>query len=98
MLPGGIVVRVAELTRYAQLGLVDDWSSPWLYAVFALICVSAAVPVFAPPRLLGISYHAERDGQPPVLEVRVRAAGNDPAFVGRVKRALLTAYAQDEGA
>lgn len=96
-LPGGIVIRVVELTRYAQLGLVDDWSTPWLYAIFALGCFSAAVPVFWPPRILGISYHAEKDG-PPVLEVRIRAAGNDPAFAGRVERAMAAAFVKDEGA
>lgn len=95
-LPSGVFIRVAELTRYAQLGLVDDWSTPWLYAIFALVCFSAAVPVFWPPRAVRISYHAEKAGKPS-LEVRIFAAGNDPAFPRRVERALAEAF-EPEGA
>ncbi len=79
-LPGGGVFTVDELTRYAEVTVVHDWSVPVLYLMFVLSSLGAAITVALPyRRVYAKLVDAAGDGTA-VLACVVLAQKSDPAF------------------
>lgn len=88
-LPEGVRLVPVEFGDWIQLTVVNDWSVPWIYAMFTLASLAVVLPVFLPPRTVWVLRDDSDDGA--VLRVRVRARRSDPAFQGRIVRALAEA-------
>ncbi len=99
----GLTLRVDALTAYAQLQVANDWSVPWIYAIFVAGSLGSALTVFVRPRTVraavlegpGREDGADRTGPFTRLHVVVTHGKSDPAFPGRVERALRAALAPD---
>ncbi|GAB4284740.1 MAG: hypothetical protein Kow0067_06850 [Coriobacteriia bacterium] len=48
-LPGGVRLTADRLTSYARLAVVDDWSVPFIYALFLTGVLGLAAAILAPP-------------------------------------------------
>ena len=83
----GVTVRVDQLTEYSQLKVVNDWTVPWVYAMFVLICVGATISVFVSPRTVRVMMAESADGSFR-LHVVVSQSVSDPAFSGRIERLM----------
>ena len=83
----GVTVRVDQLTEYSQLKVVNDWTVPWVYAMFVLICVGATISVFVSPRTVRVMSVESADGSFR-LHVVVSHSVSDPAFSGRIERLM----------
>lgn len=81
---GTVVLR--ELTSYARIAVVNDRSIPFVYTFFVLALLGVTVALFLPPRFASVLL-AEEDGIRTV-HIAVRAVRADPAFAGRVGRAI----------
>ena len=93
-LPGGLTMTVLELTRYARLSVVDDWSVYWIYALFALAFTGLVLAVFTPLR--GARVLLATDGDTTRVHAAVRHGRGDPHFPGRVEAALREALGAEE--
>lgn len=84
-IPQGPTLEVTDLSRWAEVTVVHDWSIPWLYLMFTLGSIGVALTVFMPYRsvVAGVS-----DSDPTELRVLVRTQRSDPAFRLRVAEAL----------
>ena len=99
----GSTLTVDALSVYVQLHVVNDWSLPWVYAMFALGCIAPALAVAVAPRTVHVMAVEAADGSdndPPAgtpgavrLHVVVGHRKSDPAFPRRVERALHDALA-----
>lgn len=86
-LPDGSRLRVLDLTRYAEITVVHDWSVPWLYAMFALGSIGVALTVFWPYRRVVLKVEtldASGSDRRSTLSCVVFAQKTDPAFRFRV--------------
>lgn len=93
-LPGGITLTILQLTKYARLSVVDDWSVYWIYALFGLAVVGLVLAVFTPLRAVRVLLVV--DDSAPRVHVAVRHGRGDPHFPGRVESALREAIACEE--
>lgn len=85
----GVTFRLDALTYAVALRVVNDWSVPWLYAAFACAVLGTALTVFAPFRRVRVMLvPAEEGSARAALHVQVSCPRSDPAFPGRVVRAL----------
>lgn len=94
----GLNLRVDELTYAAQLHVVNDWTVPWLYAMFILGILGVSAAVFLPTRSVALmvveSPGGEADGAALaglVLNVRCSHRRSDPAFPYLLEVALTDA-------
>lgn len=83
-LPGDITVAIDELTVFARLTVVNDWSVPFIYIAFVAAAFGATAALLLPPRVVVVVY---REGDPE-LSVWVLRKRIDPAFPSRVRRAF----------
>jgi len=83
-LPDGTTIRVENLTSYARLAVVNDWSLNYVFVSFCLVVLGAALSVFLPPRRAVAAIGGEGDR----IDVRVAQRKSDPAFSLRLERAL----------
>jgi cytochrome c biogenesis protein ResB len=83
-LPDGTEMRVVAFTEFARLRVVNDWTLPFIFACFALVTVAPLTPLFWPPRAARAAL-AQEDA---TLSVWVSQRRSDPAFRGRVERAV----------
>lgn len=86
-------LTVDDLTYAAQLQVVDDWTVPWLYAMFVLGILGVSAAVFIPTRTVWMTIVETKEGMPAVLalNVRYRYRRNDPAFPRQLQEALTRA-------
>jgi len=87
-LPDGTTIVLSELTTYARLFVVNDWTVPFVYIAFVLIAVLPLWALLLPPRLVFAAL--SEDGR--TLNVRVVQAKSDPAFGSRVRTAFDTSF------
>lgn len=87
VLSEGVTLSVEQLTEYAQIKVVNDWSVMLVYAMFVLVCIGSALTVFAMPRVVRVIAMDAPDGSIRI-HAQVSHRKNDPAFRGRVQRAL----------
>lgn len=83
-LPGDITVTIDELTVFARLTVVNDWSVPFIYIAFVAAAFGATAALLLPPRVVAVVC---REGEPE-LSVWVLRKRIDPAFPPRVRRAF----------
>ena len=89
LLGDGATFTPDALTYSTQLRVVRDWSVPWVYAMFLLGCVGVALTVFVLPRSVTVGVAGGENGSgAETLDVVVTASKTDPAFRGRVRRAI----------
>jgi len=98
----GESMTIDGLTYAAQLKVVNDWTVPWLYLMFALGILGVGAAVFVPSRSVSIAMVKVSD---PLLRAGSRAAfalhvrythrRNDPAFPRLLEEALTRAVADD---
>lgn len=99
ILPGQRLT-VDDLTYAAQLHVVNDWSVPWLYAMFALGTLGVSAAVFVPTRNVSLAIvedPAQGTGRTPGrmrMHVRYSFRRNDPAFPRLLEEALTRAVAE----
>lgn len=95
-LPAGLGLRVVQLTKYARLSVVNDWSVYWIYSLFVFGVVGLTLAIFVPLRrtrvvLVGDDGHAR-------LHVAVHHSRGDPYFAARVEAALRARFDRGEEA
>lgn len=93
-LPGGLSLRVIELTKYARLSVVDDWSVYWIYALFSLAVTGLALAIFFPLRR--VRAVVVRSDEAHRLHVATRHGRGDPGFPVRVESVLRAALSAEE--
>lgn len=93
-LPGGLVLRIISLSKYARLSVVNDWSVYPIYALFAVAVIGLVLALFTPPR--GVRALLVTQNGEEILHVTVRHGRGDPHFPGRVEAALLAALSPEE--
>ena len=82
-LVAGQHLTVDSLTYAAQLHVVNDWSVPWLYAMFALGTLGVTAAIFSPVRAVSVAIvggEGKNGAAPLALNVRYSSGRNDPAF------------------
>jgi len=92
----GVTFTVDELTYFADLSVVHDWSVPWVFAGFYLGIIGFALTVFVPYRVVHVMcVRADSDNQVDLeqdglltMHVVVRSPKSDPAFPRRAVDAL----------
>ena len=82
----GVTFRVDALTYYVQLQVVNDWSVPWIYAVFVLGILGMVMTTFVPPRMIRVTVVDGAEGLR--LHIATTQRANDPAFPRRAERTL----------
>lgn len=103
ILPGQHL-SIDELTYAAQLHVVDDWSVPWLYAMFALGTLGVSAAVFVSTRRVSLATVVDAGEGPEHtsdrmrLHVRYSFRRNDPAFPRLLEEALTQAVAESSAA
>lgn len=95
-LPGGVTLEVVRLTSYARLSVVDDWSVPVIYALFAVALIALMLAVLVPSRVVRVLI-VRGEGGEFIAHVGVRRARADLAFPTRVERAFGAATIPDDG-
>lgn len=80
-----LAVRIDELSVWATVVVVNDWSVPWLYAAFAAASLFAAVALFYPYREVRVARQSD------AIEVTVRTKKIDPAFADWVEQRVRSA-------
>lgn len=93
-LPDGLTLTVIDLTKYARLTVVDDWSVYWIYALFVLAVIGLVMALFFPLRAVRVLAIDDSDGAR--LHVAVRHGRGDPHFPGRVETVLREAMEAEE--
>lgn len=93
-LPGGVTVTVDDLTTYARLSVVDDWSVYYIYALFVTGIVGLAFALFAPYR--AVRAMIVDDGSDAWLAVTHRHGRGDPHFPDTVNSVLRDALGAEE--
>ncbi|MDP2232733.1 MAG: cytochrome c biogenesis protein ResB [Actinomycetota bacterium] len=83
-------LTIDGLTYAAQLHVVNDWTVPWLYAMFGLGILGVSAAVFIPTRMvwMSVTEHAEGMSAALVLDVRYTCRRNDPTFPRLLKEQL----------
>ncbi|HEX9094214.1 MAG TPA: cytochrome c biogenesis protein ResB [Coriobacteriia bacterium] len=88
----GITLSVDELTGYAQIKVVNDWTVPWIFTMFTLGTIGAGLAASFPVRRVWMLYaqagSSAGDDDVPSLRVLVTGSRRDPAFPRRVEAAL----------
>ena len=82
----GMTFSVDALTYYVQLQVVNDWSVPWIYAMFGLGILGMVMTTFVPPRTIRVMVLDGERGL--LLHVATTQRNNDPAFPRRAERTL----------
>lgn len=85
-LPGGLRLKFVRRANFMRISVVDDWSVPFIYALFAVAAIAMVIALFAPMRRLWIAAGEDDDG--PLLRALWRRAGRDPSYRERVERLL----------
>ncbi len=93
-IPGGLTLTVVQLTKYARLSVVNDWSVYYIYALFLFAVVGLVLAIFAPLR--GARVLLVNDEEGARLHVAVRHGRGDPHFPARVEAELRAAYQREE--
>lgn len=84
-LPGGMVLTVDELTSYARLTVVNDWSVPYIYAALVLASIGMTIGLVWPPREVYARVADDTEGRTRV-NVVVIARLSDPAYALSLRR------------
>jgi cytochrome c biogenesis protein ResB len=85
-LPGDVLVTIEQLTSYARLSIVQDWSVSVIYLLFVLAVVGLTLALFVTPRTLWVMPVSDDSGSS--LHVLVRHVRGDSSFAPRVETAL----------
>lgn len=83
-IPGGIAIKVEEITTFARLTVVNDWSVSLIYVAFVLAVIGELFALLLPPRVVVATYRPDSQD----LAVWVLRKRVDPAFPSRVARAF----------
>ena len=94
-LPDGSSLRLERVGYYARLSVVDDPTTPFLYASLAAALAGLAFALFVPQRLVVVALADEQDE--PRLDVLVRPWANAGPTAKEVKSALLELTARADG-
>lgn len=89
-LPDGRGFIVDDLTYAAQLQVVNDWSVPWIYAMFVLGTIGVSLAVFVPVRSVWMTVTDAADGRVELRVIHSRRR-NDPVFPRVVRETLAQA-------
>jgi len=85
-LPGGEQFMVEDVGYYARISIADDWSVPFIYALFTLSVLSMTVAILVPHRHVLVFLTEESSGA--MLYIDVRHSRGAPAFAKTVEGAL----------
>ncbi len=85
-LGSGVRLTIERLTSYARLSVVDDWSVPFIYVLFAVAAVGLSLAIFAPYRTVRVLVVDGPEGVR--VHALVRHGRGEPGFPARVERAL----------
>jgi len=94
MLPGGRQLRIIDVGWYARLAIVDDWTTPLLYAVMTIAMLGLAVTLLTRQQLLLATVIEGPDGSR--LAVRMRLWRNTPTNRAEIASELARALSGDE--
>ena len=92
----GEAFRLTEVTRYARLSVVDDWSVTPIYILFVLAGIGLTLALLLPPKTVWVML-VEKDGEW-FLHARTRQSRGDRLFPDRIEEALRAAVAPEGGA
>jgi cytochrome c biogenesis protein ResB len=88
-LGGGAALRLEDVTYYARLSVVDDWSVYPLYAVLIIAVIGLALALLLPPKTVWVML-VESDGVVS-LNARTRQSRADRVFAASVESTLRAA-------
>lgn len=94
-LPGRYRLVLRRVRYYERLRVVDDWSVPFIYALFFVALLSLSVALLRPPRTV-YALLVRGEGTS-ALHVAVRCQREDAAFRRHVVRSLQNALADTTG-
>lgn len=89
-LPGGASLRFVSRAQYINVSVADDWSVPFIYALFVLAALGLVVAVlFSPKKVWVLLSHEDGVGRIRVLARHLRGDPNFPEHVvGIVREAV----------
>jgi len=93
-LPGGGGLRLVDIGWYARLGVVDDWTTPFIYAAMIIAMIGLTVTVLVRQQVLLATVIEGPDG--PRLAVRLRLWRNTPTDRGEIESELARALGSTE--
>jgi len=93
-MPGGRQLRIIDIGWYARLAIVDDWTTPLLYAVMIIAMLGLTVTLLTRQQLLVATVVEGPDG--PRLAVRMRLWRNTPTNRAEIESELARALSGDE--
>lgn len=85
-LGGGYRLVLQRVRYYERLRLVDDWSVPFIYALYALVLLSAGLALLQQPRSVAMLVAEGEEGH--MVHLLVRCRREDYAFKTRITGAL----------
>jgi hypothetical protein len=88
-LPGGSSLKLLGIGWYARLSIVDDWTTPYIYAAMILALLGLSVSLLARQQLVLAAVVDGPDG--PALALRMRLWRNVPATRAEIEAALAAA-------
>jgi cytochrome c biogenesis protein ResB len=88
----GMWLRFVKRGSYVQVAVANDWSVPYIYALFALAAIGLSIAVFVRPQ--GAWVFAAQTADGPVLTAVRRQSRGDPMFEDLLERALEAAVAK----
>jgi len=91
---GGRQLRIVDVGWYARLAIVDDWTTPLLYAVMVVAMLGLALTLLTRQQLLVATVIEGPDG--PRLAVRMRLWRNTPTNRAEIESELARALSGDE--
>jgi len=93
-LPGGRQLRIVDVGWYARLAIVDDWTTPLLYAVMAVALFGLALTLVTRQQLLVAA--VSEGPEAPRLAVRIRLWRNTPTNRAEIESELVRALGSEE--
>lgn len=92
----GQALRLDDVTYYARLSVVDDWSVIPIYVLFVLAGIGLTLALLLPPKTVWVML-VEKDGEW-FLHAKTRQSRGDRVFPDRIEEALRAAVTSEGGA
>ena len=94
-LPGGGSLRLLGIGWYARLSIVDDWTTPFIYAAMSIALLGLSISLLARQQIVLAAVVDGPDG--PTLALRMRLWRNVPTTRAEIEAALAAALSGGTG-